>query len=45
MNKWYMRNSASVQANETQIPMRLWQTYGSTNLGQKKKEHLQNCEL
>ena len=36
-NKWYMHNPASVLENGTQIPMRLWHTNRSPNLGQKTR--------
>ena len=52
-NKWYMHNPAPVLENGTQIPMGLWHTHGSPNLGEKtrldnnqqKEENLQNCRL
>ena len=50
-NKWYIHKAGSVRLNDTWIPMGLWHTNRSRNLGQKtrlynnqqNKEKLLNC--
>ena len=41
-NKWYMHNPASVLENDTQIPIGLWHTDRSPNLGQKIRPNNNN---
>ena len=38
-NKWGMHNPAPVLENDTQTPMGLWYTNGSSNLGQKTRPY------